>query len=60
MSRTKRKPYTKSKAVDKSCRCHGGCPYCLNNRMRKHKVRTQAADLQLRDIQQDDDPQTQK
>lgn len=33
MSRTKKKKYTKSKAFDTQCRSHGGCPYCLGNRM---------------------------
>jgi len=33
MSRTFKTPYRKSKAVDKTCRCHGGCPYCKGNRM---------------------------
>lgn len=28
-----RKPYRGSKAIDASCRCHGGCTYCLSNRM---------------------------
>ncbi|UOF82096.1 hypothetical protein [Caudoviricetes sp.] len=37
MSRTKRKPYTKSKAVDKSCRSHGGCPHCKSNRMARDR-----------------------
>jgi hypothetical protein len=37
MSRTTRKPYTKSKAFDKSCRCHGGCPTCEDNRSYKHR-----------------------
>ncbi len=32
-SKTWRRPYTKSKAFDSSCRCHGGCGYCLGNRM---------------------------
>jgi len=36
MSRTKKNPYTKSKRFDKSCRNHGGCPYCLSNRLHKH------------------------
>jgi len=30
-----RKPYRGSKAIDASCRNHGGCPYCEANR--KHK-----------------------
>jgi len=36
MSRTNRKPYTRSKRFDKKCRCHGGCAWCLGNRMHKH------------------------
>lgn len=32
-----RKPYMGSKRYDKSCRNHGGCPYCERNR--KHKFR---------------------
>ena len=28
-----RKPYTNSKAVDRTCRNHGSCDYCKNNRM---------------------------
>lgn len=27
-----RKPYKGGKAIDKTCRNHGGCPACLNNR----------------------------
>ena len=33
MSRTYKRPYTKSKRFDKTCRCHGGCLYCESNRM---------------------------
>ena len=33
----KRKPYKGSKIFDKSCRNHGGCPWCEENR--KHKFR---------------------
>ena len=32
MSRTYKRPYTKSKRFDKSCRCHGGCGWCEGNR----------------------------
>ena len=31
-----RKPYRGGKAIDNTCRNHGGCPACLNNRMRKY------------------------
>lgn len=34
--KTIKKPYTKSKRFDLSCRCHGGCPYCFGNRYYKH------------------------
>jgi len=36
MGKTYKKPYTKSKAFDKSCRCNGGCPACYSNRMHKN------------------------
>jgi hypothetical protein len=39
MSRTQRRPYRKSRAFDSSCRCHGDCPWCLGNRMHKHRKR---------------------
>jgi hypothetical protein len=39
-----RKPYRGSKRFDRSCRNHGGCPYCENNRahpLKKALVRTE-------------------
>lgn len=32
-----RKPYKGSKAIDRTCRNNGGCPWCEENR--KHKFR---------------------
>ena len=32
-----RKPYKGAKAVDKTCCNHGGCPYCLGNRLHKYR-----------------------
>lgn len=32
-----RKPYTKTKAIDPSCRNHKGCPWCEGNRLYKTK-----------------------
>lgn len=32
-----RKPYRGGKAVDSTCRNHGGCPCCLSNRMHKYR-----------------------
>ena len=34
-----RKPYRKSKRFDKTCRNHGGCPYCEGNRKHATEVR---------------------
>ena len=31
----KRKPYRGSKAIDCTCRNHGSCGYCKNNRLRQ-------------------------
>ena len=31
-----RKKYRGAKAMDRSCRNHGDCPYCLGNRLYKH------------------------
>lgn len=33
-----RKPYKDSKAFDRSCRNHGTCSYCRNNRLFKKKL----------------------
>ena len=33
MSRTIKKPYTKSKQFDKSCRNNKSCSYCRDNRL---------------------------
>lgn len=37
----KRKDYRRSGKTDKTCRPHGGCPFCLSNRMHKHNKRQQ-------------------
>lgn len=39
-----RKPYKKAKEVDKTCRNHGSCPYCKENRLYNTKRRQQQAD----------------
>lgn len=33
----KRKPYRGAKAVDKTCRNHGDCPWCKEGRLHKSK-----------------------
>lgn len=38
----RRKQYRGGKAIDKSCRNHGGCEWCLENRMYKNLKRLAA------------------
>ena len=38
----KRKPYYGSKAIDKTCRNHGGCGWCEENRKHKYEKREEA------------------
>jgi hypothetical protein len=49
MSRTRKRPYTKSKRFDASCRCHGSCGYCRSNRLHFDRKNRTAAEEQLRD-----------
>ena len=49
MSRTYRRKYRKSRQFDKSCRCHGACPWCRGNRLHNARVRRQAADAQVKE-----------
>ena len=37
-----RKQYHGSKSIDPSCRNHGGCPWCLENRTYKYKKKEQS------------------
>jgi sulfatase maturation enzyme AslB (radical SAM superfamily) len=41
--RRKKNPYRKSRRFDRSCRCHGGCGYCYQNRMHSTNRRMLAA-----------------
>jgi len=43
----KRKQYRKAKAVDPSCRNHGGCPWCEAGRMRKLKPQKEEKDTDV-------------
>jgi len=45
VSRTKRKPYSDSKRFDVTCRNHGSCPYCRDNRTHSAKHRAQLSDV---------------
>lgn len=45
MSRTIKQ---KKKAIAKSCRNNGSCPYCQGNRMHKHKKRMERCSSMLK------------
>ena len=45
----KRKRYYGSKVFDLTCRPHGGCPYCRNNRLRRHKIAREKYKLNMED-----------
>ena len=47
MSDTTRAPYTGSKAIDRTCRNHGSCPWCANGRKHGDRKREIAALAQL-------------
>lgn len=43
-----RKKYTGGKSVAKSCRNHGGCEWCLGNRMYKYDKKKFVLDEELK------------
>ena len=47
-----RKPYRNGKSVDKQCRNHGGCEWCLENRIHKYEKQKQKADFNLVEFDQ--------
>jgi len=47
MSRTIKKAYTGSKAFDSSCRNHGSCSYCRDNRLFSRKRDELFADIDI-------------
>jgi hypothetical protein len=46
----KRKPYRGSKRFDRSCRNHGGCEYCLSNRLHSRRREDIKADDIMKDF----------
>lgn len=49
MGKERRKPYRGGNAIDKTCRNHGGCPYCQANRTYSDTKRRIAADDKIRE-----------
>lgn len=47
----KRKPYYGAKAICRSCRNHGGCPWCEENRLYKNKKRIQSIIDKMKEIE---------
>lgn len=43
-----RKPYRGSKCIDKTCRNHGSCTYCKDNRLYSIKKTLEAAKDQMK------------
>lgn len=43
----KRKPYYGAKSIDPTCRNHGGCPWCKENRKHKYRKREESAQSKL-------------
>ncbi len=46
----KRKPYYTSGRFDRSCRPHGGCPYCESNRLHVYKRDEEFVESQIEEI----------
>lgn len=49
-----RKPYYGSKDFDKTCRNHGGCPWCEENRLKKYIVKAMSMEEKLKEMEIDD------
>lgn len=49
--REHRRPYYRSGRFDKSCRPHGGCPWCIGNRMHAIRVREMTCEEQEEEYQ---------
>lgn len=53
MSRTYKKPYSKSKRFDSGCRNHGSCNYCKDNRTHPDEVRLIISEEKLKEWAED-------
>ena len=45
----RRKEYRGAKAIDKTCRNHGGCAHCAENRQYKNRKRQDSVNQQLKE-----------
>lgn len=44
-----RKPFIGCKAISRSCRCHGGCPWCLGNRRYRYNKELEKTEKDLKE-----------
>lgn len=51
-----RKEYRGSKAIDKTCRNHGGCEWCEENRKHKYLVKEVAMKERMKEFDRTDNP----
>ena len=49
-----RKQYYDSRPIDKTCRCHGTCPWCRGNRFHKFNKQIINAKQQIADLYRED------
>ena len=56
-AKSKKKTYYGSKAVDATCRNHGSCIYCRNNRLFNNKKKELAVKQALKERCEDNDYQ---
>lgn len=45
-----RKPYTRAKAIDRTCRNHGSCEWCKGNRLYQQNKAEEASRQTLEDM----------
>ena len=49
MGKERRKPYYRRGKHATTCRPHGGCPYCLNDRMYQQTKAKMYADMEIKE-----------
>lgn len=47
----RRKPYHGGKAIDRTCRNHGGCPWCEGNRLYRTKRENERLEEEEKDYE---------
>jgi len=50
-----RKPYRKAKSIDPTCRNHGTCHWCKQNRLHASKLKENQAKMQEEEYKEEED-----